>query len=390
MWRQIVRPAGVVLCGVLASGLRRADDAGQQWQHGPLVAWGKPKDTPDYLMPYYLTTLRRRFNHYSSEMKDGKRMMTTDDFIRSLVCAKKPNIPIPPNVSRDLDNLFRTADANSDGLLSFSEYSLFMIFLTHSKHDFELAFKMFDENESGTVDVEEFKQICLCLNRDPTVRLNFKGGVTKLFFGNDYTRQLGLPEFWKFVENLRREVWRAEFRQYDPDDTGKIKPEDFANLITDSMLGSHLPFYIVDNIRRLRTQPDRIKEEITFSVWEAFNRLMLYTPQVGRAIQTYTAAGMPLGKKDFLRAVRVVTPPEVSEGLKTQVDLIFAIFDRDGDGHLEFDEFLAVAQHKFKFNSMEHKQAREPEPFFSLLGTCWRKAREEGAIAGMQNRDLEV
>eukprot|EP01060_Flectonema_neradi_P031106 TRINITY_DN4635_c3_g1_i1.p1 TRINITY_DN4635_c3_g1~~TRINITY_DN4635_c3_g1_i1.p1 ORF type:complete len:370 (+),score=51.41 TRINITY_DN4635_c3_g1_i1:52-1161(+) len=343
------------------------------------AVWAKPKDVPDYLMPYYLTTLRRRFNHYSTAVGgDGKRSMTSEDFVRALLCARMPNAEIPASVSRDLDGLFRLVDANCDGLLSFTEFSLFMLFLTNSKKTFEVAFQMFDTNESGTVDVEEFKEICSCISIDPTVKLDFRGGITQTFFGADYSRQLSMDEFWNFVESLRREVWRAEFRQYDPNDTGFIKPEFFAKLVTDSMLGSHVPFYIVDNIRRLKNKKGGVLSKgVSFHTWESFNKLMLEAPAVGRALQAYTRAGLPVGKDDFKRAIDIAIQDRTSADHKQEVDLIFSVFDRDGDGHLEFDEFLAVARSKFSFNSMHDKKKADVPPAAALFSQCVNKAWQE-------------
>eukprot|EP00754_Rhynchopus_humris_P043214 Rhum_TRINITY_DN306_c0_g2::Rhum_TRINITY_DN306_c0_g2_i1::g.1085::m.1085 len=332
------------------------------------AAYCKPKDVPDYLMPYYLTTLRRRFNHYASgKTLKGNRCMTSEDFVRALLCAKNTSQEIKPSVIRDLDELFRVVDANGDGLLSFAEFSLFMLFLTNSQERFELGFKMFDQNESGTVDVEEFKELCNCLSVDTTVRFSFRGGITQKFFGDDYTNQLSIAEFLNFVSSLRREVWKAEFRQFDHNERGAIRPEEFAELVTNAMLGSHLPFYIVDNIRRLKSNP-KMPQEIPYSAWEVFNRLVLNSGDVARLIQTYTSSGLPLRKGEFTKAVQVVIP-DIGD-VKTPVDLIFAIFDRDGDGALEYDEFLSVAHSKFTFNSMHNKSKEDEDPFFERVRTC--------------------
>ncbi|KAJ9473712.1 hypothetical protein DIPPA_17095 [Diplonema papillatum] len=343
--------------------------------------WAKPRDTPDYLMPFYLTTLRRRFNHYATEDKNGKRHMSTEDFIRSVLCATDVRQEFPVQVARDLDSLFRLVDSNSDGLLSFAEYSMFMLFLTNGRKRFELAFKMFDRNESGTVDVEEFTDIVKALNNDPTVRFCFKGGITQNFFGETYDNKLTLEEFWSFVITLRGAVWRAEFNQYDPTLSGKILPEEFGKLITASMLGSHLPYYIVDNMRKIRA--GRVKTEVDYETWDSFNRLMLNSREVGRAIQTYTAAGVPLGKEDFVRAVEVSVPDTFQEdSLKKNVDLIYAIFDRDGDGHLEYDEFLSVARCKYNFNSRNKSdEGQQSLPVFKLFSQCLQRAWRDGEMA---------
>eukprot|EP01061_Rhynchopus_euleeides_P000013 TRINITY_DN1000_c1_g1_i1.p1 TRINITY_DN1000_c1_g1~~TRINITY_DN1000_c1_g1_i1.p1 ORF type:complete len:366 (+),score=124.61 TRINITY_DN1000_c1_g1_i1:52-1149(+) len=335
-------------------------------------AYCKPKDVPDYLMPFYLTTLRRRYNHYATGVNTrGKKSMTSEDFVRALLCARKSNQELKPTVIRDLEELFRVVDANGDGYISFAEFSLFMMFLTTSEDRFTTAFKMFDSNESGTVDVDEFKQMCKCLSTDSTVKYNFKGGITQKFFGSDYNNQLSVTEFWSFVDSLRAEVWRAEFRSFDHNDSGTIRPDQFAALVTNSMLGSHLPFYIVDNIRHMKTNV-RLPAEIPYSAWETFNMILLNSQDIARLIQTFTAGGQDLDKDAFKRAVQI-TVPGIGD-ITTPTDLIFAIFDRDRNGSLEYDEFLSVARSKFTFNSMHNRNSDDQPPFFKHLQHCVESA----------------
>jgi hypothetical protein len=50
----------------------------------------KPKDTPDYLLPYYLRDCRSRFIHYASVKGDkGRRYMTPEDFLLALLASPK-------------------------------------------------------------------------------------------------------------------------------------------------------------------------------------------------------------------------------------------------------------------------------------------------------------
>eukprot|EP00760_Papus_ankaliazontas_P027130 PhM_4_TR3162/c1_g1_i1/m.63630 len=330
--------------------------------------WAKPRDTPQYLLPYYLKTTRSRFNHFAS-IRDGEsraRYMTAEDFLRSLLVTKKSDAAVSPNVVRDLDRLFRALDADGDGRLSYAEYSMLMVFLTRAIKEFRVAFHIFDQEESGTIGVAEFRRLMNSLRIDSGVNLDFQGGLTEMFFGNAYNKRLSESELIKFVEELKMEVLKAEFRQFDPEGEGHITPKDFCQLITNSMLGSHLPFYIVNNIRHLHADGDKVG----FEHWRNFSTVMDVCDDLAVAMQLYAGTGRAMMREDFIRALRAVSPNKSAD--KKTVDLIFALFDKNGDGTLEFEEFISVVRTKAKYNHFRKPKEggrTPPQQFIHCMNT---------------------
>ena len=92
---------------------------------------------------------------------------------------------------------------------------------------------------------------------------------------------------------------------------------------------------------------------------------------IGEAIQLYTSANLPLRKEDLNRAVRAVGLPSMSEA---EVDLIFALFDKDGDGTLEYEEFISVMSTKGNFHV--RPRLRDRESLYSRVFTCTLEALE--------------
>jgi Ca2+-binding EF-hand superfamily protein len=347
-------------CGALGYGM------------SPDPAYAKPRDTPQYLLPYYLKTTRSRFNHFASEKEEGEdgrpeKYMNAEDFLRSLLVTKKTDDQVSAAVVRDLDRLFRAVDANGDGKLSYGEYSMLMVFLTRSTADFRLAFHMFDEDETGTIGVDEFKNLVKALRIDPNVELDFEGGLTTMFFGSSYKKRVSQVELLKFVSDLKLEILKAEFRQFDPEGEGFVTPKKFCKLITNSMLGSHVPFYIVSNLRQLGGDDNKVG----FEQWVKFSHVMDMCDDLAVAMQVYCGGGQTLRKEDFHRAVKAVS--KSTDVSPQTVDLIYALFDKDGDGSLEYEEFISVVRSKVKYNHFHKDKKRKgrspPQQFIHCLNT---------------------
>lgn len=315
------------------------------------AVWCKPKDTPDYLIPYYLRDSRARFTRYASVKKaGGRRYMTPEDFLCAVLATKEKKL-FDPSAVDDAADLFNCIDRNGDGRISFAEFSFLMVLLATKRSDFELGFRMFDRSGKGSLCVDEFQDMIGAFG-DETSRPDRRGGLMLKLFGTNLSKRCTLPQFMRLVEDLHVEIAKAEFRQYDPNRVGKISREQFGLLLTNSFIGSHLPFYIVDNLRRMKSDGDSVK----FATWNAFCRLMKLTDDIEVAVQLFSrGAGRSLTRTDFARAVTAVGLPPLSP---SDIDLLFCLFDRNGDGSIEFEEMLAVMKGRTTFHVQPQKHER--------------------------------
>ncbi|KAK5966203.1 EF hand [Trichostrongylus colubriformis] len=55
--------------------------------------------------------------------------------------------------------LFRSLDQN--GIISYSEYIFLLTLITKSKSSFKIAFLMFDGDDNGKIDKNEFLLVCI-------------------------------------------------------------------------------------------------------------------------------------------------------------------------------------------------------------------------------------
>jgi Ca2+-binding EF-hand superfamily protein len=78
---------------------------------------------------------------------------------------------------------------------------------------------------------------------------------------------------------------------------------------------------------------------INFETFTAFHVMSETSDEIGKALKLYAEGGRPVHKEDFHRAVTVTTGFNLKP--KT-VDLVYALFDENNDGNLEYKEFVGV------------------------------------------------
>ncbi|AIN95699.1 mitochondrial calcium uptake 1, putative [Leishmania panamensis] len=330
---------------------------------GTTVVLCRSYDTPPYLIPYYLRDVRSRFLHYASvrKRKGGPMYMTVEDFVLALLASPEKVLPNPAIV-QDLQRLFESMDANGDGYISFPEFRFLMSLLTSNPRDVETLFRIVDTDKSGTLSLEEFANVLRGATKDEAVVRSLlkpstrRNGVVRALFGDEAApRKCSLSELEAVIRSVRTEVWKAEFRQYDVEQHDCITAEEFAALIARQVLGSHLPYYLVENIRCLHGSGD----VVTLNMWLGLNEAMLYADQLAAHVEMFLSSGMPVTKRDFHRLMSMT---EVSALPNTTVDIIFALFDKNGDGSMEIDEFLFIMRKKVRYHYSVPPRMRKSLP----------------------------
>lgn len=379
------------------------------------VVLAKSPDTPEYLLPYYLRSTRARFNHYATLRENGRRYMTPQDFVAAMLALKDPAAACPA-AADELAQLFAETDANNDGKLSFREFGFLSVLLITPMDDFRLAFRMFDEEGKGALTPAQFRAMVLAFG-DDTMKPKMKSGIVRKMHAiteerrrnptskdkprisrrkgakkaadkvaaNEPLPDTALIDFASFqdvVGEFSRAITVAEFRLADTDKTGYISRQAFGELLTSSILGRHVPFFLVENLRhiddRASTAADDKAEggpndgKLSLDTWLLFSDMMRKSDAVNEALQMYTANGLPVLKPDFARAVAVA-------GLErpmtdAEVNFVFDLFDRDRDGTLEYDEFASVMKDKGTFHVLP--QEKERRSLFSMVPTCAGEAFE--------------
>lgn len=308
-----------------------------------------------------VVTAREMFERYADVQKpnnDGTTStlyMTPQAFIHSLVLPrpqapawvaykrKAGSLAVEHDMANDskLRKLFAFADSDGDGQISFEEYCLFLTLLSCSEDQFRIAFKMFDLDGNGSIDKHEFVQMITANQKQDSKLANEPvqlKGLVDHFYSNE-NKLLTFDEFFGFVSDLKDQILFQEFNLRDMDRQGAIPVEAFSELVTNSV---HFNSLRVPDFKRqvalLKTKGFFAPSgKVDFETFRAFHLMSQQLDDIGVAIKLYAASGKPLNQIVFKRVLERVAGLKVSNRV---VDLVFAIYDKDGNGTLDLNEFI--------------------------------------------------
>lgn len=262
-----------------------------------------------------------------------------------------PGEPLPGELHCDPSPLFMLFDTDCDGLISFSEYIFFVTLLSIPESSFSVAFKMFDLDDNGEIEREEFKKVMALMrtyNRQGACHKNGlrtglkvhnsveNAGLVEYFFGRDGNQKLQHDKFVKFLRELHDEIVRLEFDHYDYMSRKTISSKDFALSMVASADINHINKFL-DRVDEVDGDSYLRDIRITFEEFKAFADLRKKLRPLTLAIFSYGKVHGLLTKQDFKRAASQVCEVPLTDSV---VDIVFHVFDANRDGHLSSEEFL--------------------------------------------------
>uniref|UniRef100_A0AAX7ULM4 Calcium uptake protein 1, mitochondrial n=1 Tax=Astatotilapia calliptera TaxID=8154 RepID=A0AAX7ULM4_ASTCA len=359
--------------------------------------------TPDKIFRYFATL------KVINEHGDAEVYMTPQDFIRSITPnEKQPERFVLSGRSRTLgvkdlgldqfivkrydgkkiaqerekfadeDSIFYTL--GECGLISFSDYIFLTTVLSTPQRNFEIAFKMFDLNGDGEVDLEEFEQVQSIIRSQTSMGMRHRdrsttgntlktGGcssaLTTYFFGGDLKGKLTIGSFLEFQRKLQHDVLKLEFERNDPVD-GRI---------TERQFGGMLLAYSGVQSRKLKQMQKGLKkmfkdaQGITFEEVENFFTFLKNVNDVDTALSFYHMAGASIDKVTMKQVARTVAKVELSDHV---CDVVFALFDCDGNGELSNKEFIAIMKQRL----MRGLEKPKDMGFTRLVRAMWKCAQD--------------
>ena len=293
--------------------------------------------------------------------------------------------------SNPKSDFFKLFDTDGDGLISFPEYVFFTTLLSLPESQVKSTFEQFDADGSGGLCRGEFIEMMKVMRRSTSrgnatgLRTGLKatnvddlsGGLVHYLFGEPGSKsehKLSLAQFSDFLHRLRTEIDELEFYHYDMNNTGSISVQDFGYSVVANANVARMSYFI-DRVAKLGSsslasttnQPEKgggeeaagggrgwmrkkkavaaaeesgeKEQRVTKAQFLAFCKLLKHGGTTFQAkMKNHVSAGGVLSKELFLKMAK-----ECGATLsETQVDVLFFIFDVDGDGKLSPEEILDV------------------------------------------------
>lgn len=300
--------------------------------------------------------------------------MNAEDFVLALLASPEKKLADPSSVD-DLHQLFVSIDSNGDGYISFPEFRFLMLLLISKTSDLKRLFKIVDVNGDGAITLEQFSCVLRGVSRDEAAVYSLlkesskRNGLVRHLFGDAaQPRECTCDELLGLIREIRASVWTAEFRQYDLTRTGVISAEAFSELLAKQVLGSHLPYHLVNNMRKLRGNAATISLEM----WISLHEVLLQADELAEAVELYCASGLPVTRRGLHRALKTAGVTSVND---TTLDVLFALFDRNCDGAMDMVEFLDVIEKKLNYHYTAPPRVKKSLP--TRLLECSKAAVED-------------
>ncbi|CAH8569357.1 unnamed protein product [Schistosoma curassoni] len=310
-------------------------------------------------------SLEEKFRTFASLRFNGVLLMTPSDFLRSLVDDQKQVKMMIKNEPQFIEKIMTRAskkkhgsrffrNLQNDGIITFSEYLFLLHILTKSSSGFEIAFKMLDRDLSGSVDAREFMILNHIIAESTDDILDTDRGACDLLlpadqaynttlmthlFGYNKNHNLSFEEFKRFMRNVQTEALEVEFQEFSSGSSA-ITPVDFARIILRYTTVSTSEYDAFIN-RLEKAVPSNIA--ISFNEFQKFFMFLNCLDDFALAVKMYTIAGQPISLPEFKRAVKACIGNELSSDVLT---VLFALFDRDEDNCLSYNEFIHIMRER--------------------------------------------
>ncbi|KAI0123020.1 mitochondrial carrier domain-containing protein [Xylariales sp. AK1849] len=180
----------------------------------------------------------------STAVKDpetGELYMTEETFINAIA---PENLDYGKIKREQFGLLFRVADRKGTGKVTLSDWAAFNNLLIKADAEYEIAFRLFDVERTGSVKYENFRRLYE-MNKGPeSIPFDWESQWAKLYIGDKTRRHtLTYHEFSQMLRGLQGERIRQAFLVFDKDGDGYIEPEDFERIIRETSkhkLSDHL------------------------------------------------------------------------------------------------------------------------------------------------------
>ena len=213
--------------------------------------------------------------------------------------------------------------------------------LAKSDAEYEIAFRLFDVDGTGSVKSETFQKIYEQNKGPDSIPFDWNSEWASLYIGKKSARhEMTYPQFAQMMRGLQGERIRQAFHMYDRDGDGYINPEDFERIIR-ATAGHKLSDHLLENLPTLCNISTGSK--ISYANVRAFQnviREMDLVDLIVRNATTKTEDGK-ITRQDFLNEAARITRFSLYTPMEADILFHFAGLDSP-TGRLSLDDFAKV------------------------------------------------
>ncbi|KAJ5238726.1 hypothetical protein N7468_003345 [Penicillium chermesinum] len=268
---------------------------------------------------------RATFFRHAQKDENGESFMTEQDFI-SAVAPKQEDYH---KIKREQYGiLFHVADRRKTGKLNLSDWATFENLLAKPDAEYEIAFRLFDFDGSGTV-----KQQTAFHSTGTQNGLRCTGRTKS-------RHDMTYPQFSQMLRGLQGERIRQAFHSFDKDGDGYIEPEDFQRIILETSKHK-LSDHVLEHLPTLCNISAGNK--ISYATVRAFQNIMREMDIIDVVVREATnkSSDGKITRSDFLNEAARITRFSLFTPMEADILFHFAGLDAPS-GRLAQKDFTKV------------------------------------------------
>ncbi|KAF4626855.1 hypothetical protein G7Y89_g11300 [Cudoniella acicularis] len=272
------------------------------------------------------------------DSESGELFMSEEEFINAVA----PEGEDYHKIKREQYGiLFRVADRRNTGKINLSDWGTFENLLAKPDAEYEIAFRLFDVEQTGFVKYEDLKKLYETNKGPDHIPFDWNCEWATLYSGGKKRRHdLTYPQFSQMLRGLQGERIRQAFHYFDKDGDGFIEPEDFQRIIL-STAKHKLSDYLLENLHTLCNISTGTK--ISYANVRAFQNMIREMDLVEMVIRQATAQSKDgkITRTDFLNEASRITRFSLFTPMEADILFHFASLD-EPSGRLGLGDFAKV------------------------------------------------
>ncbi|KAI3325043.1 mitochondrial carrier domain-containing protein [Xylariaceae sp. AK1471] len=292
------------------------------------------EDQPNLSASYRATFL----GNAKKDEKTGEPVMGPEEFIDAIAPADEDYSKIHRN---QYGILFRVADRTGNGRVTLGDWAAFLNLLNKSDAEYEIAFRLFDVDRTGTVKYDDFRKLYDLNKGEGSIPFDWDCEWAKLYIGDKTKRHnLTYPEFSQMLRGLQGERIRQAFQRFDKNKDGYIEPEQFANIIIETAKHK-LSDHLLENLSTLCNISTSSK--ISYANVRAFQNMMKEMDLVELIIRKAISQSSDgkITRNEFLNEAAKITRFSLFTPMEADILFHFASLD-EPSGRLGLLDFAKV------------------------------------------------